>query len=315
MNENGTSVVTVTATDADSDDTITGYAITGGVDKDQFEIVSNTGVLSFKTALDYERPEDVVSADPANAANNNEYIVIVTATGGAGDRVLTTTQTLTVTVSDVNEAPGKPSVSTIAAVTLNSLKVSWTVPDNTGPAISAYDVRHIPSNASATDKADDTRWTVVTDAWTSGSLEYTISSLAQNTGYDIQVRAENDEGTGAWSDTVEGITTQNSAPSFTSIARFDILENKINVGVVVADDADSEDSVTGYAIVGGADQDHFSIVSGTGALRFKVAPNYELPTDVESIMPVSGAEDNEYIVVVMATSGGGCSDTDRDGYD
>ena len=305
VDENSTSVVTVTATDADSDDTITGYAITGGVDKDQFEIVSNTGVLSFKTALDYERPEDVVSTDPANAANNNEYIVIVTATGGAGDRVLTTTQTLTVTVSDVNEAPGKPSVPTIAAVTLNSLKVSWTVPDNTGPAISAYDVRHIPSNASATDKADDTKWTVVTDAWTSGSLEYTISSLAQNKGYDIQVRAENDEGTGAWSDTVEGITKQNSAPSFTSIARFDILENKINVGVVVADDADSEDSVTGYAIVGGADQDHFSIVSGTGALRFKVAPNYELPTDVESIMPVSGAEDNEYIVVVMATSGAG----------
>ena len=32
------------------------------------------------------------------------------------------------------------------------------------------------------------------DAWTSGDLEYTISPLLANTGYDIQVLAESDEG-------------------------------------------------------------------------------------------------------------------------
>ena len=45
------------------------------------------------------------------------------------------------------------------------------------------------------------------DAWTSnngGNLEYTISGLSQGTSYDIQVRAENDEGTSGWSDQLQG---------------------------------------------------------------------------------------------------------------
>ena len=39
-------------------------------------------------------------------------------------------------------------------------------------------------------------------------LEYTISSLSQNTSYDVQVRAENDEGTSGWSSSVAGTTVQ-----------------------------------------------------------------------------------------------------------
>ena len=54
-------------------------------------------------------------------------------------------------------------------------------------------------SASSADKADDTKWTVAEDAWTSGnggSLEYTISSLSQNTGYDVRCLQIHDEGTG-----------------------------------------------------------------------------------------------------------------------
>ena len=56
---------------------------------------------------------------------------------------------------------------------------------NTGPAITAYDVRYILSSASETDKADDTKWTEVADAWQSDihtDLAYTIENLTQNTG-------------------------------------------------------------------------------------------------------------------------------------
>ena len=101
VNENETTVGTVVATDADADDAVR-YAITGGADSAQFQIGETSGALSFASAPDYENPADVESTDPVNAAGNNEYIVIVTATGGTGDRELTAEQTITVTVNDVD---------------------------------------------------------------------------------------------------------------------------------------------------------------------------------------------------------------------
>ena len=83
------------------------------------------------------------------------------------ERELTATQTVKVTVRDVDtEAPGVPDVPTVAEATFNSLKVSWTAPDNTGPRDQQLMMCvYILTSASATDKADDTKWTEVTDAW------------------------------------------------------------------------------------------------------------------------------------------------------
>ena len=137
-------------------------------------------------------------------------------------------------------------------------------------------------------------------------FEYTIGSLDQNTSYDVQVRAENDEGTSGWSDTVAGVTQANVAPVFSSASSFTVSENSTaDVVTVTAADSDTDDNITGYEITGGADQAQFEIDDQTGALTFKVAPNYEAPTDVVSTDPASGAGDNEYIVIVEATSGTG----------
>ena len=95
--ENTTTVVTVRATDRDSQDTVTGYAIRGGADSGKFSIVAATGELSFTTAPDFENPADVGA--------NNEYVVTVRATSGAGVRATTATQTIMVTVTDVVEGP------------------------------------------------------------------------------------------------------------------------------------------------------------------------------------------------------------------
>ena len=84
---------------------------------------------------------------------------------------------------------------------------------------------------------------------------------------------------------------------FSSLATFDAAENQTAVGTVAASDADTEDNVTGYTIEGGADASQFSIVSGTGVLTFVAAPNYEAPADDDG--------NNEYEVVVRATSGAG----------
>ena len=305
--ENSTgALVTVTATDADTDDDIESYGIVDDADGAQFEIGASTGVLSFKLAPNYEDPKDVAITDPVNAEENNEYIVIVSATGGENARALTTTATVTVTVTDETEAPGVPDAPTIAQATFNSLKVSWQVPTNTGPEISSYDVRHILT--SATDKVD-ANWTVVEDAWTSnngGDLEYIIGSLVQNTGYDIQVRAESDEGTSGWSSTRAGTTVQNVAPVIATISPISVAENSTGALVTVsAMDEDSADDIESYGIATDADGAQFEIDDQTGVLTFKTAPNYEDPKDVEVSDPANDANNNEYIVIVEATGGTG----------
>ncbi len=90
---------------------------------------------------------------------------------------------------------------------------------------------------------------------------------------------------------------QNDAPRFTSATK-SIPENSTSVpDKVEAVDGDSQDSVTGYDIVDGADQGQFLPISSTGDLTFKTAPDHENPQDANG--------DNVYEVVVEATSGAG----------
>ena len=93
VEENTTEVAMVRATDGDRQDTVTSYAIRGGADSDKFSIVAATGELSFTTAPDFE--------NPADAGANNEYVVRVRASSGAGSRARTAIQTILVTVTDV----------------------------------------------------------------------------------------------------------------------------------------------------------------------------------------------------------------------
>ena len=75
--------------------------------------------------------------------------------------------------------------------------MSWSAPtDNGGSAVTSYDARYIRSDAA--DKADD-NWTERDGIWTSGVLRYTVDSLTNGVGYDVQVRAVNVAGEGPWS--------------------------------------------------------------------------------------------------------------------
>ena len=290
--ENTTAVGTVVATDADSQDSVT-YAITGGADSSKFAITT-AGELTFAAAPNYEAPGDIVSTDPANAAGNNEYILVVTATSGTGARQLTATQTLTITVTDVTEPPGKPGTPTVtaAATTPTSLNVSWTAPPNTGPAITAYNLQYRKNN--------EANWTSSDYAGT--ETRTTLTGLTPGTPYDVQVLAKNDEGDGPWSESGRSTTSPNAVPTFTSAATFSVTENATAVGTVVATDADSADNVTGYTITGGADGAKFAITNA-GVLTFVAAPDYDNAGDALSTDPANVAGNNEYIVVVTATSG------------
>ena len=105
--ENITTVGTVTAVDTDDEDSVTGYTVTGGADSVQFSIDSLSGELRFNTAPDFENPDA--------ASGTNQYTVVVGASSGSGNRALTADQTITVTVTDGNDAP--LAVGTIDPVT------------------------------------------------------------------------------------------------------------------------------------------------------------------------------------------------------
>ena len=94
MAENGTLAGRVIAEESGSQYRISDYTLTGGADQAMFEI-SDDGALSFTSSPDYEQPAD--------AANANEYVVTVEATGTHNTVAQTASQTITVRVLDVDD--------------------------------------------------------------------------------------------------------------------------------------------------------------------------------------------------------------------
>ena len=172
------------ARDSDPGDEVTGWVIVGGADRFQFSVAPDTGELSFREAPDFEAPGD------------NQYVVTVEVTSGAGARELEAEQTFTISVTDEREPPGIPESPTFSGETADSLTVSWSEPENTGPAITDYDVQYGEKGTGG-----------FTDALHEGpGLTLTLTDLEPGTVYEVQVRARNEEGTSDWSDPVEGMT-------------------------------------------------------------------------------------------------------------
>ena len=119
----------------------------------------------------------------------------------------TTELQVTIDITDKKEPPAKSDVPTVAASQTESrtaLAVSWTVPENTGPPISGYDVQYRQEGTSD--------WTE--HPFTDTSTQTTINDLSPGIPYEIQVRATNDEGISDWSDPGMGSTQANTLPLF-----------------------------------------------------------------------------------------------------
>ena len=153
-----------------------------GTDAAKFAIDAGTGQITVGagTALDHE--------------SRASYSVSVSVSPGSH------TVPVTITVTDADEppaAPAAPSVSAGASAPTTELDVTWSAPDTTGrPAVTAYGVRYRKSGGLV--------WTShpVTGTGTSA----TIAGLTPGTSYEVQVRAENDEGLSAWSAAGTGST-------------------------------------------------------------------------------------------------------------
>ena len=110
--------------------------------------------------------------------------------------------------------PGAPTVATVTGAD-RSLTVAWSEPTSDGGGeITSYDLQHIKTSE---DEAEETNWAVQTGVWTSGDLAYDLTGLDTGTRYDVQVRAVNDAGAGAWSATNVG-TTRPGAPVVGTVA-------------------------------------------------------------------------------------------------
>ncbi len=184
VRENQSVARRLAARDTDPGDEVTGWAIMGGADQGQFTITTDTGDLSFRTAPDFEAPGD------------NEYEVTVEVKSGAGARELEAEQTFTIRVTDEREPPGIPEAPAFSGETADSMTVNWREPDNTGPAITDYDVQYREKGTGR-----------FTDGQHEGpGLSLTLDDLEPGTVYEVQVRATNDEGRSDWSESGEGIT-------------------------------------------------------------------------------------------------------------
>ena len=114
---------------------------------------------------------------------------------GAADPAVDATIAVTVNVTDVAEPPSAPAAPVLTA-TATTLAAAWAEPDNTGPAITGYDLHHRASG--------EVDWT---DAQLSGTAPAaTIGGLPAGTAHEVRVRAGSDEGTSGWSASAEGNT-------------------------------------------------------------------------------------------------------------
>jgi VCBS repeat-containing protein len=273
--ENTTAVADVDATDVDAGATLT-YSISGGADQALFGIVAGTGVLTFNAAPDFE--------NPADADNNNQYIVEVTVSDGS----LTDVETITVTVTDANEAPSFTSSATPSAVENQTTAVDVNATDPDAGATLSY---------SISGGADQALFSIDTNT---GVLTFNPAPDFENpadadTDNNYQVEVTVTDGTFPVMQAITvSVTSENEAPSITSANTASVAENTVMAIDVNATDPDAGTTLT-FSISGGADMGDFTIDGNTGVLSFNPAPDFEAPADADN--------NNEYIVEVTVSDG------------
>ena len=271
----------VEAEDDDSADTLT-YALLG-TDKDKFTFDTASGQIKTKVGEKYDYEA------------KSSYSVTVTVTDGTVTVSAAVTINVTNNTGETPDAPEDPPTVDPTAGSWTSLDVNWGQPGSDGrPIIESYDLQYRKSADSI---------------WTAGPQDVTVTStsipgLEAETDYDVQVRATNEDGDGAWSTSGTGTTNEedNVAPVFDDgMSTTRLVEETIgdatvgtaaNIGnVVEASDADAGDTLT-YDL-GGMDKDRFTIDATNGQIKTKAGESYDYETQ------------QSYAVIVTVNDGNG----------
>ena len=292
------------ATDVDVPTTLT-WSVETGDDGGKFDIDSS-GVLTFKTPPNFESPTDVGST-----AMNNTYVVTVKVSDGS----LSDTQTLTVTVTNVNDAPVITSPPTSANFPENATRTVVTFAATDQDTASAQNT--LTWTVEPADDGAKFRITKNTDG--DGELTFIAppnfemptdtGDTAMNNSYVVTVKVE-DNGSPMGSDTHEiivRVTNVNEAPTIDSgLAAFSVDENTVATTLIQTYEASDVDASTTLTwTLEGDDAGDFTFTrnsDGDGELRFRNVPDFENPTDDDDADMVD--PDNAYEVTVKITDNG-----------
>jgi 6-phosphogluconolactonase (cycloisomerase 2 family) len=270
--ENQTLALDVNATDADGDSLT--YSIAGGADQAKFDLNSSTGVLTFKVAPDFEAN--------GSAAGSNAYQVTVQVTDGTSP----VTQSVTVTVTDQNDAPFFTTSASGSVLENQTFALDVNATDADGDSLT-YSIAGGADQA----KFDLNSSTGVLTFKNAPDFEAN-GSAAGNNAYQVTVQVTDGTSPVTQSVTIT-VTDQNEVPVFTTSGSISVLENQTFALALNATDPDGENLT--YSIAGGVDQAKFDLNSSTGVLTFKNAPDFEANG--------SAAGNNAYQVTVQVTDG------------
>jgi trimeric autotransporter adhesin len=272
--ENATGTV-YTATGSDPESTALTYTL-GGTDAGLFNINASSGAVTFKVSPNFEAPGD--------AGANNVYDITVTASDGS---LSSAARAVAITVTEVNDAPSITSGGS-ASFAENATGTVYTAtgsdPESTtltytlgGTDAGLFDIN--ASSGAVTFRA-------------APNFEAPGDAGANNV-YDITVTASDGSLSSAARAVAITVTEVNEAPSITSGVSASFAENATGT-VYTATGSDPESASLTYTL-GGTDAGLFSINASSGAVTFKVSPNFNAPAD-------TGA-DNTYDITVTASDG------------
>ena len=250
---------------------------TSGRDGGDF-VISELGELRFRASPDYERPAD--------SDRDNVYEVTVRASDGSSYGM--PENTLTITVSQMNEPP----VITTKSRTEFSLRENSTSTIYTYRATDHDDSDTIRWSVEGADGGDFAIYTGVLTFRLLPDLENPVDSDEDNV-YEITVVASDQAGLRDTVNAVITITDQSEGPviagrtSFTVAENYDITQV---LGSYTATDARDMRTVHPQWSLSGRDSGDFVIDRDSGALTFRNTPDYDRPAD--------GNRDNVYEVTV-----------------
>ena len=250
------------------------------VDAAYFTIDDDGQLKTSATPLDYE-------TQPGSQA---EFQVVATDSNSE-----TATITVTIDVSDECtssvEPPCAPARPRVSSASDTSLQVSWSQPSSITD-ITGYDLQYRESDSG--------------DSWTPETVSgpdrsHTIENLTKGTTYEVQVRARNADGPGAWSVSATGTPggvpppppppprrgsggggggggggSSNRAPSVDGPKSLQYPEHSTEP-VATYEAEDPEGTAIRWEIED-TDEEHFRI-SEDGVLSFRKPPDYENPVD------------------------------------
>ena len=277
--ENSLAIVTIVAADEDLSSVLSFslFDSAGAKDEGLLAIDSASGVLTFKTAPNFESPTDL------NADNTISLTIVVS------DGALSAQADYTFSITDINEIP---NISTISEHNYNegiTSLLTVEASDEDANSTLTYSLK------SGSDIVDEALFGINA---TSGLVAFLAapdfespSDVGSDNIYNFTVNVSDGSLTTSQA-MILSVNNINEIPVFSIASAQSYTENSGGTISVTATDQDADSSIT-YSL-SGDDAAKFSI-SSTGVLSFIAAPNYENASDYGS--------NNVFDVSVSATDG------------